>query len=215
MCALTMTASFTHSSRNIPLETVLRLLWLCVLGLGLSMPGRAQTSGEIGQLQIERLDDDLALSAQMQFELPAAVEEVLIKGIPVTFTAEAEIYRERWYWFDKRLFFAQRSYRLSFQPLSRRWRVTVAAPSGEGGAGLSLNQSFDSLTEALAHMKRIARWRVADASALDTSQRYRLEFRYRLDVNQLALPMQIGTLGQSDWNVTLSASKVFSAETGR
>lgn len=213
MQPLTMTASFTRSFRKLLFEVACRLLW--VVCVALAVPAWAQTSGEISSLQIERLDDDLALSAQLQFELPAAVEEVLTKGIPVTFTAEAEIYRERWYWFDKRLFFAQRSYRLSFQPLSRRWRVTVAAPSGESGAGLSLNQNFESLAEALGHIKRIARWRVADASALDTSLRYRLEFRYRLDVTQLALPMQIGTLGQSDWNVTLSASKAFSAEASR
>lgn len=175
----------------------------------------AQTSGEIGLLQIERLDDDLALSAQIQFDLPAAVEDVLTKGIPVTFTAEAEIYRERWYWFDKRLSFAQRSYRLSFLPLSRRWRLTVTTATVDSGAALSLNQNFDSLHEALGYMKRISKWRVVDASTLDPTLSYRLEFRYRLDVTQLALPMQIGTLGQSDWNVTLSASKAITAETIR
>lgn len=205
-----MTAFITHSFRKPLFKAACWLLWvLCTV---LAVPTWAQTSGEISVLHMERLDDDLALSAQMQFELPTAVEEVLVKGIPVTFTAEAEVYRERWYWFDKRLFFAQRSYRLSFQPLSRRWRVTATAPMGEGGAGLSLNQNFESLAEALGYIKRISRWRVADASALDTSLRYRVEFRYRLDVTQLALPMQIGTLGQSDWNVTLSASKTFSAE---
>lgn len=202
----------THYFTNIPSKAIRSLVWAWVLNVLLMASVWAQAVGEIGQLQIERMDDELALSAQMQFELPGAVEEVLVKGIPVTFTAEAEIYRERWYWFDKRLTFAKRSYRLSFQPLSRRWRVTVAAPSGESGAGLSLNQSFDTMSEALGHIKRISKWRVADASTLDPSQRYRLEFRYRLDVTQLALPMQIGTLGQSDWNVTLSASKLFSAE---
>lgn len=208
-----MTDFFTHCSRKLLSKAACWPLWLlCALWSGFAL---GQTSGEISLLQIERLDDDLALSAQVQFELPTAVEDVLAKGIPVTFTAEAEIYRERWYWFDKRLFFAQRSYRLSFQPLSRRWRVTATAPSGAGGAGLSLNQNFESLPEALGHIKRISRWRVADASALDTSLRYRVEFRYRLDVTQLALPMQVGTLGQSDWNVTLSATKVFSAEAGR
>lgn len=207
-----MTDFFTHSFRKTRIDAGRRLAWLCFVGLLWSVSAWAQTSGEIGALQIERLDEDLALSAQMQFELPAAVEEVLTKGVPVTFTAEAEIYRERWYWLDKRLSFSQRSYRLSFLPLSRRWRVTVATSSAESGAALSLNQSFDSLSEALGHMKRISKWRVADASVLDPSLRYRVEFRYRLDVTQLALPMQIGTLGQSDWNVTLSASKAFSAE---
>lgn len=211
MNALTMTASFTHSSRKLLLDTVLRLLLL----LCVPWPAFAQSSGEISKLHVERLDDDLVMSAQLQFELPAAVEEVLIKGIPVTFTAEAEIYRERWYWLDRRLTGVQRSYRVSFQPLTRRWRVTATTSAGEGGAGLSLNQSFESLSDALGHIRKISRWRIADASALEPSANYRLEFRYRLDVTQLALPMQIGTLGQSDWNVTLSASKEFSPEAVR
>jgi hypothetical protein len=192
--------------------------WLAALAFIGAMylaPAWAQTGGEINQLRVERVDDDIVLSAQLQFDLSAVVEEVITKGVPVTFTAEAEIYRSRWYWFDKRLSFAQRSYRLAFQPLSRRWRVTVGSPSGDTGAALSMSQGFDSLAEALAHIKRIARWRVADAQSLDTSLSYRAEFRYRLDVSQLALPLQIGTLGQSDWNVTLSASVPFSAEIPR
>jgi hypothetical protein len=192
--------------------------WLAALafiGVMYLAPAWGQTVGEINQLRVERVDDDIVLSAQMQFDLPAAVEEVITKGVPVTFTAEAEIYRSRWYWFDKRLSFAQRSYRLAFQPLSRRWRVTVGSPSSDTGAALSMSQVFDSLAEALGHIKRIARWRVADAQSLDTSLSYRAEFRYRLDVSQLALPLQIGTLGQSDWNVTLSASVPFSAEIAR
>jgi hypothetical protein len=210
MAPLTMTDFFTRSLKKASLDAI--AVVLVVVWAVCHSPAWAQTSGEISQLRVERVDDDIVLSAQMQFDLPAAVEEVITKGVPVTFTAEAEIYRERWYWFDKRLSFAQRSYRLAFQPLSRRWRVTVGSPSGDAGAALSMSQGFDSLTEALSHIKRIARWRVADAAMLDASLKYRAEFRYRLDVSQLALPLQIGTLGQSDWNVTLSASVPFSAE---
>ena len=213
MVALTMMDFFTRSLKKNWVDAWLAAL--AFIGVMYLAPAWAQTVGEINQLRVERVDDDIVLSAQMQFDLPAAVEEVITKGVPVTFTAEAEIYRSRWYWFDKRLSFAQRSYRLAFQPLSRRWRVTVGSPSSDTGAALSMSQVFDSLAEALGHIKRIARWRVADAQSLDTSLSYRAEFRYRLDVSQLALPLQIGTLGQSDWNVTLSASVPFSAEIAR
>jgi hypothetical protein len=213
MVALTMMDFFTRSLKKNWVDAWLAAL--AFIGVMYLAPAWGQTVGEINQLRVERVDDDIVLSAQMQFDLPAAVEEVITKGVPVTFTAEAEIYRSRWYWFDKRLSFAQRSYRLAFQPLSRRWRVTVGSPSSDTGAALSMSQVFDSLAEALGHIKRIARWRVADAQSLDTSLSYRAEFRYRLDVSQLALPLQIGTLGQSDWNVTLSASVPFSAEIAR
>lgn len=203
----------TLYSRRIFLEIVSRL-WL-LLSILVMTPVWGQGVGEIAFLRVERVDDDVVLSAQMQFDLPPSVEEVAMKGIPITFTAEAEIYRERWYWFDKRITAAQRSYRLAYQTLSRRWRVTVGAPAGDLGAALSLNQSFDSLTEAMGYIKKISRWRVADATVLDAALKYRAEFRYRLDVSQLALPLQIGTLGQSDWNVTLSASVPFALDVGK
>ena len=210
MANQTMTDFFTRFLKKTSLDRAL-VRWVWVLAASVA-PAWAQTGGEISLLRVERVDDNIVLSAQMQFELPPAVEDVIAKGVQVTFTAEAETYRERWYWFDKRLSFAQRSYQLAYQPLSRRWRVTVGAPQSEGAASLSMNQGFDSLTDALAYLKRIARWRVADAASFDVTVKYRAEFRYRLDISQLALPLQIGALGQSDWNVTLSASIPFSAE---
>lgn len=212
MQPLTMTGSFTRCFRSPILDASrwVLALWqvlFCAVAWG-------QTVGEIQQLRVERLDDDIALSAQLQFELPATIEDVLAKGIALTFTAEAEVYRERWYWFDRRVSSAQRSYRLAFQPLSRRWRVMVIGPQGEGSS-LSMNQSFESLAEAMNAIKRIARWRIADAAQVEPGIRHRVEFRYRLDVNHLAVPMQIGTLGQSDWNVTLSAAVAVPTDTQR
>jgi hypothetical protein len=32
-----------------------------------------------------------------------------------------------------------------------------------------------------------------------------VEFRFRLDMSQLPRPFQIGTLGQSDWNISASS----------
>lgn len=75
--------------------------------------------------------------------------------------------------------------------------------SSGGGLGVSLNQNFDSLPDALAALQRIARWKVADASELEPDARYTLGFRFRLDISQLARPLQIGVLGQSDWTINL------------
>lgn len=169
----------------------------------------AQTSPEPWGLKVERSESDVLLTAQVQLELPAAVEDALQKGVPLFFVAEADILRERWYWADKRVVSAERHLRLAYQPLTRRWRLTVTTGVAKGGAlGLALNQYFDTLPEALAIIKRISRWQIAEVSDLDPSVKYRVEFRFKLDVAQLPLPFQIGTLGQSDWNVaqTLSVS---------
>jgi hypothetical protein len=158
-------------------------------------------------LKVERSDDEILISTQAQFELTSAVEDALQKGLPIYFIAEAEVMRERWYWYDKRVGAAERHLRLAYQPLSRRWKLTTSAGASRSGSlGLTLTQNFDSLAQALTSIKRISRWKIADVAELDSSLRYRVEFGFRLDLNQLPLPFQIGAIGQSDWNVSISSS---------
>src|SRR4051812_18947257 len=125
-------------------------------------PAYAQVTGaEVTQMQVERSDEGILLSAAVKFELPTVIEDALAKGIPMFFVAEAAIYRDRWYWYDKRVAYAARHMRLSFQPLTRRWRLQVSS-SPIGNSGLVLGQMFDTREEALAAVQRVSRWRIAD-----------------------------------------------------
>ena len=54
-------------------------------------------SSEVGDLRLERGDDGLYLSANLQFELPELAEDALQKGIPMFFVADAQVLRDRWY----------------------------------------------------------------------------------------------------------------------
>jgi len=186
------------------------MLWLL---LGFTQ-AHAQASADVSQVKVERADDAVQLSAQVQFEIPSAVEDALLKGIPMVFLAEADILRERWYWYDKKVVTAQRSMRLSYQPLTRRWRLNINSGAG-APVGLALNQSLDSLAQALAIIKRVTLWKIADVAELDASAKYRVEFRFRLDLSQLPRPFQIGAIGQSDWDVSGSVIVPLSLETSR
>ncbi len=196
----------TRYYKNVKLERVLRSL--CLLGFWLlAALAHAQNTTDISQFQVERIDDEIVLSAQLDFELPAAVEDALLKGIPLFFVTELDLLRERWYWYDKKLNTRERHIRLTYQPLTRRWRLVVMAGTGDGGRlGLTLNQSFNTLPQALMGIKRLSRWKVADVSELDAKLKYRVEFRFRLDLNQLPRPFQIGAIGQSDWNIAATIS---------
>ena len=152
---------FTRSCKKWPCEGVLLWLLACAL-IGLSSSARAQAAVEALQFSVERAEDQIQLSAQLQFELPAAVEDALLKGIPMVFVMNADIVRERWYWTDKRLASAARSFRVAYQPLTRRWRLNVTSGLGASAAlGLALNQSYDSLPLALAAVKRVSKWTIA------------------------------------------------------
>lgn len=188
--------------------------WLLALWLGSAALFVRADGAEITQLRLERADDGVMLSASIQFELTPTVDDALQKGIPMFFVAEAVLLRDRWYWYDKQVASAARHMRLSYQPLTRRWRVQVSSQP-IGNAGLALGQTFDSREDALAALQRISRWKIADPGELDSEARYSVDFRWRLDVSQLPRPFQIGAVGQSDWNLSAARTQRVAIESPR
>lgn len=207
-----MMDSFTRYCKNATLDGFWRLLWACALVLS-ALTAHAQSSVEITQLRLERSEDEVQLSAQLHFELPAVVEDALLKGIPMVFLMGADTVRERWYWYDKKVSVSERYMRLAYQPLTRRWRLNVSSGPGAAVAvGLALNQSYESLAQALAAIKRVTKWKIADVSDFDAGVKYRTEFRFRLDLTQLPRPFQIGALGQTEWDIAVSTAVPLSLE---
>jgi hypothetical protein len=166
-------------------------------------PGLASAT-EITQLRVERGEDGVHLSALVRFDLPLVVEDALLKGIPMFFVVEADIYRDRWYWTDPRVASTARTIRLAYQPLTRRWRVNIASGLITSSSGLraTLNQNYETLSEALSAIQRVARWKIAEAGDVDPDASYKLDFSFRLDLSQLPRPFQIGVAGQRDWNIS-------------
>lgn len=166
---------------------------------------------EIAQLRLERSEEGILLSAYVKFELPPIIDDALDKGIPMFFVAEAVLYRDRWYWYDKRVAAAARHMRLSFQPLTRRWRLVVS-PIPIGNSGLALGQTFDTREEALAAVQRISHWKIAEPNEIDPDVKHNVDFRFRLDVSQLPRPFQIGAVGHDDWQLSAERNQPLSIE---
>lgn len=174
---------------------------------------RAQ-SAELAQLRLERTGDEIYLSAALRLALPAPVLDVLDKGIALHFVAEAEIIRQRWYWLDQRVAQAARHMRLAYQPLTRRWRLNVSpVPITSAISGVTLNQNFDTLEEALEAVGRIGRLRLGEVRDIGEERVQPVVFRFRLDTSQLPRPFQIGLMGQSDWNLAVERSEKLNVET--
>ena len=171
-------------------------------------------SPEVTQLRLERSEEGVLLTAAVQFELPPAVEDALLKGIPMFFVADVALLRDRWYWYDKHVAGASRHMRLSYQPLTRRWRLQVS-PTPIGSSGLALGQSFDTQEEALAAVQHVSRWKIAELSDLEPDAKYSVDFRFRLDISQLPRPFQIGAVGQADWNIAAVRNQRLALEIGR
>jgi hypothetical protein len=160
--------------------------------LALAQGARAEGVDLVG-FDLTRSEDGLLLSYQTSFELPRAVEDAMQKGVPLYFEAEARLSRPRWYWFDKRVARVTRSWRLTWQPLTRRYRVNFG----------SLSQNYDTLADALSAIQRGTRWKVTELSELDDGPRQYLDFSFRLDTSQLPRPLQISFGGEADWALSL------------
>jgi hypothetical protein len=171
------------------------LPWLAALFL--LLPQQVSADERIGvmaaalELAKEGGEGAIVLNATFEFELPQALEEAVQKGIALYFNIEFELFRKRWYWFDRKIGSQTLTYRLSYSPLTRQYRLA------RGG----LSQPFDSAEEALALVKSVRNWKVADKSQLAPRDDYDAQVRMRLDVSQLPKPFQVNAITSREWNL--------------
>lgn len=157
---------------------------------------------------LQRTPEALFLNARLSLSPHGAVQDALLKGVPLYFVWEATVLRERWYWADKRVATQRRVMRLAYQPLTRLWRVSTATDAGASGAGAgltyALHQNHETLEEALEAVGRVARWRLADGGQLEPGSEHYVAFDFRLDLSLLPRPFQIGLGSQAEWTVVLA-----------
>jgi hypothetical protein len=148
------------------------------------------TSAQLA-LVVEGGEPGVTLDADFDFELPYVLEDAVNRGIALYFVVDFELYRERWYWFDRQLAQRTLTYRLTYSALTRQYRLARG----------SLALPFDTLTEALATMRRVRGWKVLERGTLRPDEDYRAQLRMRLDTSQLPKPFQINALTNRDWTL--------------
>jgi hypothetical protein len=163
-----------------------------VLPLGLPIAARAAESVSVTSAHLDVRDDPepaLYLNAQFAFDPSAAIEDAIRRGIPMYFVIDFELVRTRWYWFDKRLASAVLTYRLSYSPLTRQFRLSRGA----------LAQPFETLDEALATIRTVRDWKVGPPEVARSPEHLVARVRLRLDTTMLPKPFQVDTLTNRDW----------------
>jgi hypothetical protein len=136
-------------------------------------------------------EDGYFLNAEFDFSLNATLDEALQKGVPLYFLLEFELVRPRWYWLDDKVITATTQYRVSYNALTRQYRIA---------SGL-LGLTFDSLDEVERFLSRVTSREVARRDQLVKGTRYEAALRLRLDVNQLPKPFQMSALASRDWTL--------------
>lgn len=162
-----------------------------LLALSLLVPmARADTIG-VKSAEIRADEDAYVLNAEFDLALNPTLEEALQKGVPLYFALEFELVRPRKYWFDEKVKSFSTQYRVSYNALTRQYRVA---------SGL-LGQTFDGLDEVERFLSRVTSRQIARADELAKGTRYEAAIRLRLDVNQLPKPFQLSALGSREWSL--------------
>lgn len=139
-----------------------------------------------------RVDEDAyLLDADFAIELPEEFDDLVSRGIAVHFALEFELVREREWWFNRTVSKRRQLYRLSYYPITRSYRLS----SGP------LQQSFDSLDEALRSLARVRGWPVAAWGDLSLRKAYRAGVRLELDRSLLPKPFQLKVLSTDAWTL--------------
>ena len=180
--------------RRIPRRLFLRRTLAIGLAtrLGLQASAARAAEAEIQNAALFPSDDQYILTADIGAELTPLLADVVGRGVSLYFIAEFELSAPRWYWLDEEIATRTLTYRLSYQSLTRQYRLTTGA----------LHQNFVTLDEAVRTMLRIRNWGVADRNALRIGRSYNAALRFRLDVGELPKPLQVSALGRKDWNLS-------------
>jgi len=177
--------------RLFPLR-ILALAWIALMAFCLLAPA-AQADGIIVRRAVLQPDSSgWNLNASFVFNLNASLEDTINRGVPLYFTTDFTLIRPRWYWFDEQPVSTSRSVRLSFQPLTREYRVS------NGG----LQQNFSTLHDALSVVQHIASWHVIDRRQVRPGMTYTASVHMQLDTALMPKPFQINAVNNSDWQLS-------------
>ena len=140
----------------------------------------------------------LSVSSRFQTELPDQLKQALRRGVPLNFTLGWQLsaptvasYRFK---FDQLIGDDSNIYyKLTFHPLTNRYRVTVGAFSTD----------YDTLDAALRATGAVANWKVLNKGALSGAEagETKAEIRLLLSTSKLPKPFQINALTSQNWHL--------------
>jgi hypothetical protein len=151
----------------------------------------------VQSVEFANRNGEYQLSATFDIGLTPPVEQALNKGVPLYFIVEFQLIYPRWYtlyFWNKSIAGFEQTYRLSYNALTRQYRL---------GYGV-LQQSFDTLADALTVLGGIKEQRVLIDSSLDEDRLYEAQVRMSLDPTRLPKPLQVHAFGLRTWDVSSS-----------
>ena len=138
---------------------------------------------------VEAGDDGYQLNADFDVQFSQRLEEAVTRGVPLYFVVEFELSRPRWYWFDEKPVKFTQTYKITYTPLLRQYRLSVG----------NLYQNFTRFDEVKRVLSRVRNVHIADRAAISREGVYQANLRMRLDTGSLPKPFQLNAMSSNDW----------------
>lgn len=152
----------------------------------------AQAEGiTVRSASIQPAEDGWQLDAQFDIQFSPRLEEAVNRGVPLFFVVEFELSRPRWYWFDEKPVERTQTFKISYTPLLRQYRLSVG----------NVYQNFTRFEEVTRVLSRLRGWHVADRGEIRKDGTYQAALRMRLDTGQLPKPFQLNAIASRDWSL--------------
>src|SRR5436190_10848169 len=165
---------------------------LVLFALAFMLPLAASAEGiAVTTAALESVEDGLQLNADFDLQISQRLEEAVTRGVPLYFVVEFELSRPRWYWFDEKPVKLSQTYKITYTPLLRQYRLSVG----------NLYQNFTRFDEVKRVLSRVRGWHVADKGAFKAPGAYQANLRMRLDTGALPKPFQLNAVASSDWSL--------------
>jgi uncharacterized protein DUF4390 len=166
---------------------------LAAATLALFAPALASAAEGISvtSASVEPGDDGWQLQAQFDIQFSQRLEEAVNRGVPLYFVLEFELSRPRWWWFDEKPVVFSQTYKISYTPLLRQYRLSV------GNVYQNFTR-FEEVTRVLARLRSVT---IADRNAFKKDVTYQAGIRMRLDTAQLPKPFQLNAIASRDWTL--------------
>jgi hypothetical protein len=153
--------------------------------------GAADGGIAVTSATLELADESWQLGAQFDITFSPRLEEAVNRGVPLYFVVEFELARPRWYWFDEKPIQFSQTYKISYTPLLRQYRLSVG----------NVYQNFTRFDEVTRVLSRLHDLPVASKGALAKGVTYQAGVRMRLDTAQLPKPFQFDAIASHDWTL--------------
>jgi hypothetical protein len=156
----------------------------------------------VNKAEMRLSEDGYHLAASYDIHLTFVVQQALARGIPLYFVSEFSLTRPRWYWFEEEIFVGEQTSKLSYNVLTRQYRISRGAlfqnfVSFEDALNMLSRQSSAAIPTGL--IKQSDGYIAGLIRKIKTETNFFAVARLRLDTAQLPKLLQVNAMTGSDW----------------